>query len=140
MNAFRYLALFLGLTLACQSLAVEGLIGEYSGKLGAVEGYSGNAGDPCTVLVEKSDMYGGSLTFEIRNVEKLLVQTGGVEKELQSKSNNIKISTSAGSGKPVEIVVLILSDEGRMQNLKLMLKGGPLRRNNSVSCGDLVKK
>ena len=140
MNAFRFLALFLGATLASQASAVEGLVGEYTGKLSVVKGYSGNVGDPCTVLVVKSDMYGGSLTFEILNNEKLLLQTRDLEKELQGKSNNIKIATPAGSGKPVEVVAMALSDEGSLQSLTLALKGGPRRIENAVSCGDLIKK
>jgi hypothetical protein len=140
MNAFRWLALFLGSTLACQAWAYENLVGEYAGKLSGVEGYSGNVGDPCAVMVGKSDMYGGSLIFEIRNTEKLLMETRNVEKALKRKSDTVKMVTPGSSGKPGEIVVMTLGGDGTMQSLKLMLKWPHQHQEKSATCGDLLKK
>lgn len=140
MNVLRWLALFLGSTLACQAWAYENLVGEYTGKLSSVEGYSGNVGDPCAVMVSRSDMYGGSLVFEIRNAEKLLMETRNVENALKRKSDTVKLVTPGSSGKPAEIVVMIRGGDGAMQSLKLKLIWPGLHQEKSVTCGDLLKK
>ena len=141
MNASRLLVLILGSTLAFQACAFENLVGEYIGKLSSVEGYRANVGDPCAVLVGKSDMYGGSLVFEIRDVEKLTMETRNVEKALKPKSDTVKIHTPGSSfDKPAEIVVMKLGDDGTMQSLKLMRHWGQQHREQSVTCGDLLKK
>lgn len=140
MNASRYVALVLGSTLAFQACAYENLLGEYTGKISSVEGYSSKVGDPCAVMVGTSDMYGGSLVFEIRNVEKLMMETRNVEKALQKKSDTVKLHTPGSSGKPAEIVVMKLGGDGTMQSVMLKRFWNQQHRENSVTCGDLLKK
>ena len=140
MNAVRWLALFLGSPLACQAWAYDNLVGEYTGKLSSVEGYRANVGDPCAVLVGKSDMYGGSLVFEIRDVEKIMMETRHVEKALQRKSGIVKIRTPGSSGKPGETIIMTLGADGTMQSLKLDLFWNQEHREKWVTCGDLLKK
>ena len=141
MNASRYLALILGSTLAFQASAYENLVGEYTGKLSSVEGYSSNVGDSCAVMVGTSDMYGGALTFEIPNFDKLLVETRNVEKELKKKPDSVKFQApGGGGGKPIEIVVMKLGDDGTMQSLMLKRIWKQQQQEKSVTCGDLLKK
>lgn len=142
MNVSRYLALILGSTLAFQACAYEGLIGEYTGKLSSVEGYSGNAGDPCVVMVGKSDLYGGSLVFEIPGFERLLMETRNVENALKRKSKTVKIHASGGGSfdKPAEVVVMKLGSDGIMQSLMLKRIWTNQHREKSVMCGDLTRK
>ena len=140
MNAFKYAALILGSTLAFQACAYENLLGEYTGKISSVEGYSGKVGDPCAVMVGTSDMYGGSLVFEIRNIEKLLMETRNVEKALTRKSDIVKLLTPGSSGKPAEIVVMKLGDDGTMHSLMLKRFWNQQHRETSVTCSDLLKK
>ena len=139
-NAFGYFALFLGMTMSCQALAYENLIGEYVGKLTDVEGYSGDTGDPCTVTVVNSDMYGGALVFEIRNAEKLSMETRSVQKALEQQGNLVRVVTPGSSAKPAEIVVMVLARNGTLRSLKLMQKWGARHQEKSVTCGDLSKK
>jgi hypothetical protein len=141
MNALRWLALFLGSTLACQAWAYENLVGEYTGKLISVEGYSGNVGDPCAVMVGTSDRYGGSLTFEIPNFDKLLMETRNVEQALEQKSDTVKMMTPGSSAeKPVEVVVMKLGGDGNMRSLTLKRLWRQQHREKSVTCGYLSKK
>lgn len=140
MNASRYVALVLGSTLAFQACAYETLLGEYTGKISSVEGYSSSVGDPCAVTVGKSDLYGGSVVFEIRNVEKLLMETRNVEKALQQKSDIVKILTPGSSGKPAEIVVMKRGGDGTMHSLTLKRFWNQQHRETSVTCSDLLKK
>jgi hypothetical protein len=140
MNALGWLALFLGSTLACQAWAYESLVGEYAGKLSEVAGYSGNVGDPCAVTVGTSDMYGGSLVFEIRNAEKLLMETRNVENALKRKADTVKLVTPGSPGKPAEIVVITRGGDGAMQSLKLKLVWPTQHQEKSVACGGLLKK
>ncbi|MGA7179494.1 MAG: hypothetical protein WBX11_07925 [Thiobacillaceae bacterium] len=141
MNASRHLALIVGSTLAFQACAYENLVGEYTGRLSSVEGYSSNVGDPCAVMVGTSDRYGGSLTFEIRNVEKLMMETRKVEEALKRKSDTVKLLTpGGGQGKPIEIVVIKRGGDGIMQSLKLTRIWKQLHQEKSATCGDLLKK
>ena len=140
MNALRWWALFLGSTLACQAWAYESLVGEYAGKLSEVVSYSGNVGDPCAVMVSRSDMYGGSLVFEIRNAEKLLMETRNVENALKQQSDTVKMPSPGSSGKPAEIVVMTRGGDGAMQSLRLKLVWPGQHREKSITCGDLLKK
>lgn len=139
-NASRYLALILGLTVTFQVFAFESLIGEYTGRFSSVSGYSGNTGDPCVVTVTKSDMYGGSLVFEIQDVEKLLMAGREVRKALERKTDTVKLVTPGGQAKPVEIVLLKLGADRSMQSLMLKVVWGKLHQGKSVTCGDLSKK
>ncbi len=140
MSTSRHLVLILGSILAFQAYAYENLVGEYTGKLNSVEGYSGKVGDPCVVMIETSDKYGGSWIFEIRNVEKLVMETRKVEQALKQESDTAKIHTPGRSGGvPAEIVVLKLTGDGTIQSLKLGLHGGIPRREKSVVCGDVLK-
>jgi hypothetical protein len=140
MNASRYLALILGSTLAFQACAQESLVGEYTGTLSSVGGYGVSVGDPCAVLVGKSDMYGGSLVFQIRDVEKIMMETRHVEKALQQKSDIVKIRTPGSSGKPGETIIMKLRADGTMQSLKLDLFWNQEHREKWVTCSDLLKK
>ena len=140
MNASRYWALAMGLTLAFPACAYENLVGEYTGKLSSVDAYKGNANDPCTVMVGTSDMYGGALTFEIPNFDKILVETRNVEKELQKKPDTVKFLAPGSSGKPIEIVVMKLGGDGIMQSLMLKRIWKQQHQEKSVTCGDLSKK
>lgn len=140
MNAFRWLVLFLGSTLVCQAWAYENLVGEYVGKLRGVDSYSGNVDDQCTVMVGTSDMYGGSLVFEIRNAEKISIETQNVEKALKQSSGIVKMITPGRGGRGSETVVMTLRGDGTMKSLKLTLKWPQQHYEKSVSCGDLLKK
>lgn len=140
MSTSKHLISILGTILAFQAYAYENLVGEYTGKLSSVEGYSGNVGDPCAVIIGTSDRYGGSLIFEIRKVEKLVMETRKVEQAIKPESDTVKIATPGRSGgEPAEIVVLKLNGDGTIQSLKLMVHGGVPRRDKSVICGDLSK-
>lgn len=141
MSQYRWLVLLLGSVLACQAWATENWVGEYSGKLSEVAGFGGDVGDPCDVVVGTSDVYGGSLVFEIRNTEKILMETRNVEQALKRKSNTVKLITpGSSSSKLAEIVVITLGDGGTMKSLKLMRKWGQQLQEKSVTCGDLIKK
>lgn len=141
MNTLRWLALLLGSTLACHAWAYENLLGEYTGKLSSVEGYSGNAGDPCAVIVGTSDMYGGSLIFEIRNVEKILMETRNVEEVLKRKSDTVRVFTpGSGASKPAEVVVMKLGGDGFIRSLMLKRIWKQMHQEKSVTCDDLLKK
>ena len=140
MNTSKCLVLVLGSTLAFQVWAHESLVGEYTGKLSSVEGYSGNVDDPCAVTVGTSDMHGGSLVFEIRNVDKLMMETRKVEEALKQKSDTVKLVTPGSSSKPIEIVVMKLGGDGVMQSLKLARIWKQQHQEKSVMCGGLLKK
>lgn len=139
MNASRYLALILGSTLALQVCAYD-LVGEYTGKIRSVEGYRGTVGDPCAVIVGTSDMFGGSLIFEIRDFEKIMIETRHVEKALQQKSDTVRIRTPGSGGKPGETIFITLGADGTMKGLKLDLYWNQEHREKWVTCGDLLKK
>jgi hypothetical protein len=141
MKALRWLALFLGASLACQAWAYENLLGEYTGKLGNVEGYSFHAGDPCTAMVGTSDLYGGSLIFEIHNVEKILMETRNVEEALKRKSDTVRVFTPGSSAsQPSEVVLMKLGRDGIMRGLVLKRIWKQQHQEESVTCGDLRKK
>jgi hypothetical protein len=141
MKALRWLALFLGASLAFQAWAYENLLGEYTGKLSSVEGYRGNDGDPCAVTVGKSDLYGGALIFEIRNVEKILMETRNVEEALKRKSDTVRVFTPGSSAtQPAEVVLMKLGGDGIMRRLVLKRIWKQQHQEKSVTCGDLLKK
>lgn len=139
MNALKWLALFLGSTLAFQACASENLVGEYTGKLSSVEGYSGNVGDPCAVMVGTSDMYGGSLIFEIPDFDKIMMETRHVEEAIKKNPDAVKLVTAGSSGKPIEIVVMKVGGDGVMQSLTLKRIWKQQHQEKSVACGDLLK-
>jgi hypothetical protein len=127
-------------TTAIAAPASENLVGEYTGKLSSVEGYSSNVGEPCAVMVGTSDMYGGSLIFEIPNFDKLMMETRHVEEELKRKPDTVKLLTPGSSSKPIEIVVMKLGGDGIMQSLMLKRIWKQQHQEKSVTCGDLLKK
>lgn len=133
------LVLSLGTTFAAQACAYESLIGEYTGKLESVEGYTGNAGDPCTVTVAASNMYGGSVSFEIRNMEKLFIEVRAVQNALSQATGVVKIHSPGGTGKPAEIVVMKVGSDGALSSLKLMRRWGGQHQQKSAACSGLSR-
>jgi hypothetical protein len=124
---------------AIPALAYENLVGEYTGKIIGVVGYNSNVGDPCTVMVGKSDMYGGSLIFEIRDTGKILMEIWNVRNALEQNLDTVKMSTPGTVGRPAEGVVISRGSNGAMQSLKLMFKGGRRGHDRAVNCGNLSK-
>lgn len=139
MNRSKIVALGLGLGLALQASAYESLLGEYSGTLVSLEGQSGTVGDPCTAVIGRSDLFGGAVMFEMRNIEKLVVETRRVESALQQASGTVKIHTPGGSGQPAEIVILKFGSDGALRALKLARHWAAQHRERSATCGDLKK-
>lgn len=135
----RYLALLL-VVLAGQAWAQQQWVGEYAGKLTAVDSVAGNVGDPCVVGVAASDMFGGSLVFEIRGIDKLLMENRNIQKALEKKSDSIRLLTPGGAGKPAEIVFITLGEDRSLKSLKLMRKWGQQQKEQSAVCGELAKK
>ena len=135
----RYLVLLVAV-LAGQAWAQEQWVGEYAGKLTAVDSVAGNVGDPCVVGVTASDMFGGSLAFEIRGIDKILMENRNIQKALEKKSDNIRLITPGGPGKPAEIVFMTLGEDRSLKSLKLVRKWGQQQREQSAVCGELVKK
>ncbi len=115
-------------------------MGEYAGRLIAADSVSGKVGDPCAVSVTASDMFGGSLVFEIRDIDKILMETRNIQKALERQSDSIRLITPGGAGKPAEIVFIILGEDRSLKSLKLLRKWGQQQKEQSAVCGELAKK
>lgn len=134
-------ALLLAPSLAYQAAASEDLVGEYTGRLTSVVWYPGTVGEPCDLTIGESDMYGGSLVFQIANISgSILMEKRNVEKALAENAQLAKVTTPGIAGKPAEGIVIVRGESGALKNLKMMLKGGMRGPDKSIACGQLVKK
>lgn len=128
------------IALVGQAWAQEQWVGEYAGRLTAANSVPGKIGDPCAVSVTTSDMFGGSLVFEIRDIDKISMETRNIQKALEKKSDSIRLITPGGAGKPAEIVFITLGEDRSLKSLKLLRKWGQQQKEQSAVCGELVKK
>jgi len=131
----------MGITLACQAGAFEQLVGEYGGKLSSLEAYGGKVGDSCAVSITRSDMFGGSLIFEILNIDKILMANRDVQKALERKANTIRLFTPGQSvDRSSEAVVLTLGEDRSLKAMKLFRRWNTQLIEKYAVCSELVKK
>jgi hypothetical protein len=130
---------FCTLVVSFQVHASETLLGGYTGKITAIDGYPGALNDTCAVTVSASDQFGGSLVFEVNGFDKALFETRNVEKALMEKSEYTKILSPGAKGKPSELLILKVSDAGALLSVKLKLSWPSQHQEKSVGCGYLSR-
>jgi hypothetical protein len=132
--------MLMGAALAGQAGAFEQLVGEYLGKLSSLEAYDGKVGDPCAVRITRSDMFGGSLFFEILNIDKILMANREVQKALERKADTVRIFTPAAQGRSAEAVLLTVGEDRSLKAMKLFRRWNQQQAEKYAVCSELVKK
>ncbi len=122
--------------------AADQLPGVYDGKLSESDGYPGGKGDPFVVTIGKKEIYGGSMTFGIDNVDPILFETRTVDKQLQPGQRTVKLVSPGRSEQDVEIEIVFmkLGAGGKPVFLKMMRTKPQKHTQKSIACGNLVGK
>jgi hypothetical protein len=109
-------------------LANDNLAGEYLGTVQKVEGsYRAEPGAPCRFRIEKSEKYGGSLSFAINDEPPMLFETRNVAVAEAEDSTEIKLSTAntgerlklktRKDGSPVFVLMMRVSSKQHTKDL-----------------------
>jgi hypothetical protein len=139
MRAHLHALLACATLLAPPALANEWLIGDYAGKIVENSGYDVKPEDACQVAVTRNESYGGSLVFEIKGLDKIVIETRNVDAALQVGGPIIKIYSPGLNNRPGEWVFLRLSNDSKLLALKLKFVWSKQHLEKTVSCGYLKK-
>ncbi len=117
--------------------AFETFVGEYQGSVQKVEGkYRGEPGAPCRVMIEKSDMYGGSLRFSINDEQPMLFEIRNIADAEAENSTEIKVATP-NTG---ERLKLKTRPDGTPVYLLIMKNSAKNHTMDAISCSGLIRK
>jgi hypothetical protein len=135
-----WFATILGMSLS--ALAGNNLPGYYEGKIREVNGYPGQAGEPCIVKIETRADYGGSTAFSVNDVDQFLFETTTVNKVAQSERRVIRlVSPPRAQGGDIEIVVMKLGENRWPVYLKMLRKNDYQHTlEKSIDCEGLVRR
>jgi hypothetical protein len=137
---FKNLALLIiGSVFTAQALASEAILGDYQGKVSMVKDYRSRVDETCRVIISASDLYGGSLNFEILGAEKLTIEERRVDSDLKPGKSVIKWISPRSYNKPIEVIVLELRNDGSLKSLKLILKDPTRHQEKFIVCDELTR-
>ena len=118
------------------SIDIEGMSGEYVGKVIDAKGVAPNKGDTCPVSIDPEGI-GNTVAFKLKVAPSVIyVERNEVERGLKTGSPQVKLSTRSQKGRKIIVVLKVEGERLHFIRVK-SIAGGQVRW--TIACGTLAK-